>query len=439
MRPLPERLPALALAAALAALPVLAQEDAEPAPWYRVELLVFRYTDPAALEAEAWPVYPETAYPPRYRFLVDRALADRRLAAHPGARSRIDPLGRQRLLLAPPAAAPDPNGLPPVVPDLLTLLPLEPDRPDGHVGAAQPQDPNAPGTAPDPNAPPPLPPAFTALDARALPAGRLARDGGYEVLWHEAWLQPLNAEADAVPLLLDRSGDPDHEPWPRLQGSVRLYLSRYLHLETALWLNTEGSYLPDGWQAEAPPLAPASLALESAPLPRRDPAQALLAGEPRRPDARLADGTLAWDGPPRAQRGLSEDDTAARLRQTPLPGEAALTTSPAPGTTGSPQGGEEERREENAQDVVTGAAGRERPQDPNAAGWPWRHSIVLKAERRMRSGETHYLDHPLFGVVVRLEPLEPEELDTLGEEFADPAWAERHGRAEAPPKPGDAP
>jgi hypothetical protein len=62
---------------------------------------------------------------------------------------------------------------------------------------------------------------------------------------------------------------------------------------------------------------------------------------------------------------------------------------------------------------------------------------VLKAERRMRSGETHYLDHPLFGVVVRLEPLEPEELDSLGAALAAPGWAGRHGRADVPP--GDEP
>ena len=426
MPPLPERLAALALAAALAALPALAREDAGAAPWYRVELLVFRYTDPAALDTETWPVFPETAYPERYRFLVDRALADRRLAAHPEAVSRIDELGRQRLQLAPAAVAADPNGPPPVVPDLLTLLPLEPARPDAHVGTAQPRDPNtpagtptpgasepgapdpnAPGTAPDPNAPPPLPPAFTVLDARALPAGRLARDGGYEVLWHEAWLQPLRGEADAVPLLLDRSGDPDRDPWPRLQGSVRLYLSRYLHLETALWLNTEGSYLPEGWQADAPPLAPPSLVIEPAPLPRRDPAQALLAGEPWRPDARLADGTLAWDGPPRA------------------PASTVFTGAAA--AQGLPQ-------DPNA------AQDPNAPADPNAPdSWPWRHSIVLAAERRMRSGETHYLDHPLFGVVVRLEPLEPEALKNLGEELADPAWAGRHGRADAAPGPDDAP
>ena len=411
MRPLPERLPALFLAVALAALPALAREEADSPPWYRVELLVFRYTDPAAMEAEAWPVYPETAYPGRYRFLVDRALADRRLAAHPGAESHIDDQGRQRLRLAPPAVAPDPNGPPPVVPDLLTLLPLEPDRPDVHVGAGKARDPNDPGTAPDPNAPPPLPPAFTVLDARTLPAGRLARDDGYEVLWHEAWLQPLTGEADAIPLLLDRSGDPDREPWPRLQGSVRLYLSRYLHLETTLWLNTGGSYLPEGWQAGAPPLAPASLALEPAPLPRRDPAEALLAGEPRRPDARLAAGAEAI---------------------TQVSAEERAEVSAEVSAEGSP--------EADALEEEPGAGKQRLPQDPNAAaGWPWRHSIVLEAERRMRSGETHYLDHPLFGVVVRLEPLAPEELDALGEALADPAWSRRHGREGASPRPDDAP
>ncbi|KGE03371.1 CsiV family protein [Pseudohaliea rubra] len=379
--------------AALFALPVLALEEEEEAPpWYRVELLVFRHTDPGALSTEAWPVYPAVAYPERYRFLVDRALADRRLAAHPGADSRIDERGRQQLRLAPPQLAPDPNEPPPVVPDFVALLPLEPARPDGHVGAVLPLEPTALNAPPDPNAPPPLPPAFTTLDRRALPAGRLTRDGAYEVLWHEAWLQPLADKSEAVPLLLDRSGDPDQVPWPRLQGSVRLYLSRYLHLETALWLNTKGSYLPEGWRAEPPPLAPASLVLEAALLPQRDPARALLAGEPWRPDARLADGALASD--------------------------ESSTSGPAASISGS-------------DDTVDASL----PQDPNEAdpGWPWRHSIVLEAQRRMRSNETHYIDHPVFGVVVRIEPLAPQEKDSLGEALARPDWDTRHGRAAAPP------
>lgn len=32
----------------------------------------------------------------------------------------------------------------------------------------------------------------------------------------------------------------------------------------------------------------------------------------------------------------------------------------------------------------------------------------LVAERRMRSGELHYIDHPLFGVLMQITPLQPE-------------------------------
>jgi hypothetical protein len=37
--------------------------------------------------------------------------------------------------------------------------------------------------------------------------------------------------------------------------------------------------------------------------------------------------------------------------------------------------------------------------------------MVLHESRRMRSGDLHYLDHPKFGVIVRIDPIEiPDEL-----------------------------
>lgn len=41
-------------------------------------------------------------------------------------------------------------------------------------------------------------------------------------------------------------------------------------------------------------------------------------------------------------------------------------------------------------------------------------TVVLNESRRMRSGELHYLDHPLFGMIVKVTPvkLEPEEPQT---------------------------
>ena len=41
---------------------------------------------------------------------------------------------------------------------------------------------------------------------------------------------------------------------------------------------------------------------------------------------------------------------------------------------------------------------------------PWRHAVVLSQERRMRSTEVHYIDHPLLGAVVKISPVTEEEL-----------------------------
>ncbi len=54
-----------------------------------------------------------------------------------------------------------------------------------------------------------------------------------------------------------------------------------------------------------------------------------------------------------------------------------------------------------AADTVEPAATRVVP-------YPFRHAIALQEARRMRSGETHYLDHPVLGVVIRLSPLSSE-------------------------------
>ena len=45
---------------------------------------------------------------------------------------------------------------------------------------------------------------------------------------------------------------------------------------------------------------------------------------------------------------------------------------------------------------------------PPGTGW-----VHVRQNRRMRSGELHYLDHPRLGVLLRIEPWEPEALPPL--------------------------
>lgn len=307
--------PAL-LATILAAAAVIAPgpSAAQDARWYRVELLVFKHLP--GDRTETFEATPRLAYPDEFRFLVDPQRVAANRAQFPG-RDYITGNGRQ--VFEAPVDAP---AAPQVLPD-------EEQR-----------------TA--------LPAAFLLAPASAQDfrgkAAYMQRSGRYEILFHESWVQPVVGERAALPIILDRSGDSD--AWPQLQGSVKLYLSRYLHLETDLWLNTQGDYLGDsGWQMPAPPRAPQSLIVEvaeTAPEPQED------------------------DGLP----GGPEPAAGA-------PDAAMPAVDPA---------------EEEA--------------DPRTL-YPWRHAVALAQKRRMRSGEIHYIDHPLLGVVARLTPLAPDEVEAL--------------------------
>jgi Peptidoglycan-binding protein, CsiV len=228
----------------------LAQAD----KWYRVELMVFSY--PAGGTAEQWDATPDLAYPETTRFLTS-----------PGDRS------------APPGTAP-----------------------------------NGSNTSVEPSAAASLQPTpFAILPSTqrefASHADSMQRSGRYRILFHEAWIQPMTGPSAVLPIVLDRSGDGG--PWSELQGTIKLYLSNDINLETNLWLNTQGEYLHSVWSMPPPPLGPPSVA-------------------------------------------------------------------PQP------------------QSAVSG---------PKDRTYPYRHAVLLKQTRLLRSGEANYIDHPMLGVLVKVLPL----------------------------------
>jgi hypothetical protein len=394
----------LGLAALLlaAATPAPAQ-PVTPAPaeppaldnWYRVELLVFARRDPAALTAEAFDPLPELSYPQDYRFLIEPQLADRRFDDFAAYRSAFDARGVQRLTLprapsgvdtaprpdmqldpddlarlSPPEAASDGAAAPdaPAIPEADSAAPgtaqesLETQQVEGIAAAV---DPDAPLLA----APYQLLPA-EALEFRYQAA--MLRRRGSDVLFHGAWWAPFEDRDAMLPIVLDRGGDPESRGWPELQGSLLLYLSRYLHLELDLWLNTAGDYLPQDWQIPAPPL----------------PRQSWAAGD-------LASRVL--------------DPYAAPPTLDELLGLAVAGLEP-PRPDGSLDGR---------------ALGMDDGGDPSAqASYHYRHAIVHRQTRRMRSGELHYLDHPVLGVVIRLQPVGEEFEPWVSAQAA--AFFERH-------------
>lgn len=341
------------LAALLLWTPAQAEEDPR---WYQVELLVVSHTDPAAARAEAWPPLPDLSYPDAVRFLLDPARIQKRLQQTPAVgSSEIDELGRQHIFLLPettdeqqaPLTAEPPDQ--PAAPDIPRRgsLSVGATGSEGGEPETAPADVGMAGLDPAPEeavaAEPPLPTPFVQLPAAAREfrgkAAYMERTGKYRILFHQAWWQPVPAANQALALVLDHSGD--DRSYPPLQGTITLSRSRFLHLETRLWLNTDGGYLPGDWRMPAPPLAPTSLVLVEAPP---------LSAMPNRPE------------------GPAETTSAARTEEDTAP-EAAATPR-----------------------------------------YPYRHAVMLEQQRRMRSNEVHYIDHPLLGIVIKLTPLTEDDL-----------------------------
>ncbi len=320
------------LAVALPVIPAQAQDSSEQ-NWYQVELLIVAHTSPAASRSEQWEALPRLQYPDAVRFLLDPQRLQANLESTAEALySRVDERGKQLIQLRGGEA----EEVTAEVPAVAAADTPEP----GPDPAVEPG-----GGATDLAPPTRLPTPFMVLPAEAREfrgkAAYMERNGPYRILFHEVWWQPVSSARAALPIVLDQSGD--DQAYPALQGTIKLHRSRFLHVETRLWLNTDGDYLPGTWRMPAPPLAPTSLELIAAPVPPANPVG---------PDA-VVGYNPQWD----IAGGLLDD-----------------------------------------------------PEPEAGPAYPYRHAVLLQQQRRMRSNEVHYIDHPLFGLVIKLTPLDADTL-----------------------------
>lgn len=234
-----------------AAAPSLGADDER---WYKVELLVFT-RDPVVSD-EVFPPSPSLIYPAEARYLHQPERIAEIEAEYP-ERTSVDGFGR--IVIAP--VPPDPADASPLA-EQTTALGEFPEEPFG-LPTESPADDESPLR--------PTPFVTLAADFRELGAGasRLTRTVNATVQFHETWLQPIPERAEAVPLVLDDSGELGH--WTELQGSVMLYRSRYLHIETNLWRNNDGRGLPAGWRMAPPPLGPERVIIQNIPTGPLEP------------------------------------------------------------------------------------------------------------------------------------------------------------------------
>lgn len=207
----------------------------------------------------------------------------------------------------------------------------------------------------------------------------------YRVLFSGSWPQALEARKQAAALLIE-GGDAvgqHHE----LEGYIRVGLERYLHIDTDLWLSKFS---------------------EQRPTLRRDSYET--AGN---------DYSAARQTPTRSPYQESPVNSAPR-RLSEFP---AL---PIPFPVNDRQAVGRNLRAGNDFDTHNSddpASGTENIRSDEDRSQPFRPSsnldvlaaddssyfvdrtVVMRQNRRMRSGEVHYLDHPMFGVLIKITPI----------------------------------
>lgn len=219
----------------------------------------------------------------------------------------------------------------------------------------------------------------TLLDA----ARRLAGSAQLRVLRYAAWRQPITPLGGADRVLLT-GGQPVADHF-ELEGSLAIERTRFLHVSTRLWLNdfaaASGAATPAG--VELPPVPqPPPL-----PLPPQPEASGLQPG---------LIGDAAGMAPP-------ADPAAAAMPAEDATGEATAAATLAP-----------------------------EPPPPLRA----QRTVSLELARRVRLGELHYFDHPLFGVLIRIQPWDPAQPALPPPDGSTPA---QPGMAPAAPAPLPAP
>lgn len=197
----------------------------------------------------------------------------------------------------------------------------------------------------------------------------LDRKPGYRILFHQTWLQALlsPSKAPALPIAGGNQYGDHHE----LEGYLSLSVSRYLHIESHLWLTefVENFGQPmEHWPA----------------LPT--------------PQDNVRNSHLHEDSQPAGETPPTESNLRQASQISQGGGEAYdfNTDSPTPSLY--------QQWEGRVTDPYTELAD---------APYLIKNIAVLQQKRKMRSGELHYIDHPKMGILIKIEPRTLEQAGAM--------------------------
>lgn len=239
---------------------------------------------------------------------------------------------------------------------------------------------------------------------------------GYRLLWHQAWQQPLVDELDAPWIIVE--GGEEYEDRFELEGSLRIHLSRFLHMTANFWL-TEFSFeqseteianfsfddLPEKpdlynactylrFQPETPAEAPVDILAEqplyeswwTAPYECDSPRSHLSQGMPRYAPVLPVD-------PPQMQQISYIPESSGEPVEVLVPMPELSIADLSEVNRGEP-------------DFVAQIEVLEDEFEAEEEALPIQQIIQIDMNRRLRSEEYHFVDHPKLGMLIRILEVE---------------------------------
>ena len=188
----------------------------------------------------------------------------------------------------------------------------------------------------------------------------------YRVLLHQAWYQELLSDAPGSHVLIE--GGNRYGSRHELEGSIHLYRKRFSHLSARLWLNRFANREPASRDVL---ILPESRASATTPTDL-----------PGAQDRELEETAEAIDALPPWQRA---EDSSENDSQGPQAGQAANVET-------------EVFQALLDQLLDDGRRLARQMEEP----FVLEQVVVMEQQRRMRSGELHYFDHPLLKILAQV-------------------------------------
>jgi hypothetical protein len=212
--------------------------------------------------------------------------------------------------------------------------------------------------------------AFTQLTEDQLQlteaANKIINQYDFRPLFHKAWRQTVNDRDNAISIIV--TGGEAYDEHYELEGTVKISVERYLHINTDLWLNQFVS--KTGQDQPSWPLLPAiPINIDESNATDLD----ITLEATNNFDASnidLTTGTLLDNG------SNIEKNITDGLENAPIT------------------------------DILSGAnkALEQQLKLMSDAQYAVERTVVMRQHRRMRSKELHYIDHPLFGLLIKIIP-----------------------------------